>query len=165
MLGEHKLGLSVIFGRIERDAINRRGARVPGRRRMEFPRQASICQEGLRTPSQRQQEAESSPRHPSTTAQCRHNAFNALFIPPAEESEAIRAHQRNKFELSSTPDRAEAYKIYLPTRAALFSNQPYSTRDNCITSHCALPHSPFRPLSAPLDPSSPHALIVCIFYR
>lgn len=118
---------------------------------MEFPRQASICQEGLRTPSQWQQEAESftSPANPPPRLNARHNAFNALFIPAAEESEAIPRTGIN----SSTPDRAEAYKIYLPTRAALFppGNRPYSTPDNCITSHCAPTLSPIVG-SPPLPP-------------
>lgn len=65
---------------------------------MEFPRQASICQEGLRTPSQWQQEAES---FTSPSSPFNHGSMPATmpsmpspFIPPAEESEAI---QRNKF--------------------------------------------------------------------
>lgn len=130
-----------------------------------FPDKRRFVKRGFERPLNGNKKRKAPPATPPLRLNARHNAFNALFIPPAEESEAIRAHQRNKFELSSTPDRAEAYKIYLPTRAALFSNQPYSTPDNCIMSHCALPHPPFRPLSAPLDPSSPHALIVCIFYR
>lgn len=65
---------------------------------MEFPRQASICQEGLRTPSQWQQEAESftSPSSPFNhgSMPATMPSMSSPFIPPAEESEAI---QRNKF--------------------------------------------------------------------
>lgn len=144
----------MIFGRIERDAINRRGARVPGRRRMEFPRQASICQEGLRTPSQRQQEAESSPRHPSTTAQCRHNAFNALFIPPAEESEAIRTRGIN----SSSPARPigpKPTKFTYLREPLFFPTSPIQRRITVLRLIVPSPTHPFAHCRLPSTPPSP----------
>ena len=51
--------------------------------------------------------------------------------------------EENKFQLSFRRSSAEAYKIYLPTRAALFPSgaDPFSP-DNCITSHCTPRLSP-----------------------
>lgn len=108
---------------------------------MEFPRQASICQEGLRTPSQREAESFTPPPF--------HNAFfNALFIPPAEESGDPGINSSSPLARSGR----EAYKIYLPTRPRSFSL--FNPSDNCITSHCACPPT-LSPIvgSPPLLPS------------
>lgn len=89
------------------------------------------------------------PRQPSSTAQCPPQCLQCPLYPGRGRK---RGDPRTGIN-SSTPDRAEAYKIYLPTRAALFppGNRPYSTPDNCITSHCAPTLSPIVG-SPPLPP-------------
>lgn len=63
-----------------------------------------------------------------------HNAFfNALFIPPAEESGDPGINSSSPLARSGR----EAYKIYLPTRPRSFFL--FNPPDNCITSHCACP--------------------------
>lgn len=89
----------------------------------------------------------------------RHNTFNALFIPPpppsprrvkrarslAGESGQLSTEE-NKFQLSFRRSSAEAYKIYLPTRAALFPPAPIHSA--WITVLRVIVRHVHRPLSA-----------------
>lgn len=120
-----------------------------------FPDKRRFVKRGFERPLNGNKKRKAPPATPPPRLNARHNAFNALFIPPAEESEAIRAHQRNKFELSSTPDRAEAYKIYLPTRAALFSSSPIQRRITVLRLIVPSPTHPFAHCRLPSTPPPP----------
>lgn len=130
-------------GQTARDKSKRRVCSGP--RRMEFPRQASICQEGLRMPLNGNKRK----AHPLRGAHSdRHNAFNAFFIPPPSEMRAPargrkrRVRKKNKFGLSfRRSGRSLQNLLTYASRSFSSGIGPFSS-DNCITFHCAPRPSP-----------------------
>lgn len=141
-----------------------------GPRRIEFPRQASICQEGLRMPlngnKRKAHPLRGRPFRPSQYLQC------ALYSAAA--SSKTRALARSLARGRKRPASTEENKFQLSFRRSLQNLLTYASRsfssgadpftlDNCITSHCRAPLSPI-PLSSPLAREMPFAFLPTILH-
>lgn len=99
-------------------------------------RQASICQEGLRMP------LNGNKRKAHPPFPCRHNALNALFIPPTRRNARQLGGESDEPEgriNSASPfaDRTKPTKFTYLREPLFFPSalDPFNP-DNCITSHC-----------------------------